>query len=112
MNRREFLRGAAAGAALTTAMGSFVPLYAQSKPRRVGLIGPGWYGKSAHFRLLQIEPVEVVALCDVDKRMVAQAAEMVATRQKSKKTPPTSRSTAETATSPTKSRVRPRMGAP
>ncbi|MCX5646656.1 MAG: Gfo/Idh/MocA family oxidoreductase [Phycisphaerae bacterium] len=89
MNRREFLRGAAAGAALTTAMGSFVPLYAQSKPRRVGLIGPGWYGKSALFRLLQIEPVEVVALCDVDKRMVAEAAEMVAARQKSKKTPRT-----------------------
>jgi len=89
MNRREFLRGAAAGAALTTAMGGFVPLYAQSKPRRVGLIGPGWYGKSAHFRLLQIEPVEVVALCDVDKRMVAQAAEMVAARQKSGKTPKT-----------------------
>jgi predicted dehydrogenase len=89
MNRREFLRGAAAGAALTTAIGRFVPLYAQSKVRRVGLIGPGWYGKSALFRLLQIEPVEVVALCDVDKRMVAEAAEMIAARQKSKKTPKT-----------------------
>ena len=88
MNRREFLRAAAAGVALSTA-GSYVPLYAQSKPRRVGLIGPGWYGKSALFRLLQIEPVEVVALCDVDKRMLAEAAEMVAARQKSKKTPRT-----------------------
>ena len=89
MDRREFLRGAAAGVALTSTMGGFVPLYAQSKPRRVGSIGPGWYGKSALFRLLQIEPVEVVALCDVDKRMVAEAAEMVAARQKSKKTPRT-----------------------
>ncbi len=89
MNRREFLRGATAGAALSTALGGFVPLYAQTKVRRVGLIGSGWYGKSALFRLLQIEPVEVVALCDVDKRMVAEAAEMVAARQKSKKTPQT-----------------------
>jgi predicted dehydrogenase len=87
MNRREFLRGAAAGAALTTTLGGFVPLYAQTKVRRVGLIGSGWYGKSALFRLLQIEPVEVVALCDVDKRMLAAAAEMVAARQRSGKTP-------------------------
>jgi predicted dehydrogenase len=89
MNRREFLRGAAAGAALTTTLGGFVPLYAQTKVRRVGLIGSGWYGKSALFRLLQIEPVEVVALCDVDERMRAEAAEMVAARQKSGKKPKT-----------------------
>jgi len=86
MNRREFLRAAGAGVALST-LSSHVPAYAQPKPRRVGLIGPGWYGKGALFRLLQIEPVEVVALCDVDKRMLAEAAEMVAARQKSKKTP-------------------------
>ncbi len=89
MDRREFLRGAVAGAALSTAVGGFAPLYAQSKVRRVGLIGSGWYGKSALLRLLQIEPVEVVALCDVDKRMVAEAAQMIAARQKSKKTPKT-----------------------
>jgi predicted dehydrogenase len=39
--------------------------------------------------LLQIEPVEVVALCDVDKNMVAEAARMVAERQVSKNTPHT-----------------------
>ncbi|HSW02175.1 MAG TPA: Gfo/Idh/MocA family oxidoreductase [Sedimentisphaerales bacterium] len=88
MDRREFLRTAAAGAALST-VGNFVPLYAQAKTRRVGLIGTGWYGKSALFRLLQIEPVEVVAVCDVDRRMAAEAAEMIAARQKSKKTPRT-----------------------
>ncbi len=88
MNRREFLRATGAGVALSS-LSSYVPAYAQPKPRRVGLIGPGWYGKSALFRLLQIEPVEVVALCDVDKRMLAEAAEMVAARQKSKKTPRT-----------------------
>jgi len=40
-------------------------------------------------RLLQIAPVEVVSLCDVDKRMVAAAADLVATRQRSKKKPRT-----------------------
>jgi predicted dehydrogenase len=88
MDRREFLRATAAGLALSTA-GGYVPLYAQTKPRRVGLIGSGWYGKSALFRLLQIEPVEVVAVCDVDKKMVTEAAEMIAARQQSKKTPRT-----------------------
>src|SRR5213075_935633 len=57
--------------------------------KRVGLIGPGWYGKCDLFRLIQIAPVEVVSLCDVDKRMLAEAAEMVSTRQKSKKKPRT-----------------------
>ena len=88
MNRREFLRATTAGLALST-VGNVVPAYAEPKPRRVGLIGTGWYGKSAHFRLLQVEPVEVAALCDVDKHMLAEAAQMVAARQKSGKTPRT-----------------------
>ncbi len=88
MNRREFLRASAAGVTLS-AMGGFMPAYAQPKARRVGLIGAGWYGKSALFRLLQIEPAEVVAVCDVDKKMLAEAAEMIAARQASKKTPRT-----------------------
>ncbi|MEK7829990.1 MAG: Gfo/Idh/MocA family oxidoreductase, partial [Acidobacteriota bacterium] len=49
----------------------------------------GWYGKSDLFRLLQVAPVEVVSLCDVDKKMLADCAEMVAGRQESKKTPRT-----------------------
>ncbi len=88
MNRRQFLKATTAGLALSS-MGSFVPAFAQPKPKRVALIGTGWYGKSALFRLLQIAPVEVVALCDVDRNMVNQAAEMVAARQASKKTPRT-----------------------
>src|SRR5213076_1326684 len=38
-------------------------------------------------RLLQVAPVEVVSICDVGKTMLNGAAEMVAQRQKSKKTP-------------------------
>src|SRR5688572_32458630 len=40
-------------------------------------------------RLIQVAPVEVVSLCDVDKTMVAEAAEIVSTRQASKKKPRT-----------------------
>jgi predicted dehydrogenase len=57
--------------------------------KRVGLIGTGWYGKADLFRLLQVAPVEVVSLCDVDSKMLADAADMVATRQASKKKPRT-----------------------
>jgi len=81
MDRRQFFSTATAG--LTQAA------FAQDKPRRVGLIGCGWYGKCDLFRLVQVAPVEIVSLCDVDKKMLAQAAEMAATRQRSKKTPRT-----------------------
>jgi uncharacterized protein YbaR (Trm112 family) len=41
-----------------------------AKPRRVGLIGAGWYGKSDLWRLVQVAPVEIVALADPDRRML------------------------------------------
>ena len=87
MNRRQFLTTGAAAAALM--MGGYVAYAADQKTYRVGLIGTGWYGKSDLFRLIQVSPVEVVSLCDVDKHMLSDAAEMVATRQRSKKTPRT-----------------------
>jgi len=88
MNRREFLQSSAAGLALSSAYG-FAADFADRKPPRVGLIGCGWYGKCDLFRLLQVAPVEVVSLCDVDKKMLEEAAGMVAERQVSKKTPRT-----------------------
>jgi len=53
------------------------------------LIGSGWYGKVDLFRLLAVarDEVEVVALCDVDKNMLAEAAKLTAMRQKSGKEP-------------------------
>jgi predicted dehydrogenase len=86
MNRRKFLHAGAAGLALSAA-GSYAA-FADKKPR-VGLIGCGWYGKCDLTRLLQVAPVEVVSLCDVDKKMLAAAAELVASRQASKKKPRT-----------------------
>jgi predicted dehydrogenase len=86
MNRRQFLQTSAAGLLLAR------QLYAeefQDRKMRVGLIGSGWYGKLDLFRLIQVAPVEVVSLCDVDKRMLSEAATMMAARQASKKTPRT-----------------------
>jgi predicted dehydrogenase len=88
MNRREFLQaGAATGLALS-AGASYAADLADKKPR-VGLIGCGWYGKCDLLRLIQIAPVEVVSLCDVDRKMLAEAADIVASRQASKKKPRT-----------------------
>jgi predicted dehydrogenase len=91
MNRREALKAGAAGA-----VGLAAPVLAgyhvagnavETKTHRVGLIGCGWYGKNDLFRLIQVAPVEVVALCDPDRHMLDGAAKMVARRQKSGKTP-------------------------
>ena len=53
------------------------------------MIGCGWYGKSDLFRLVQVSPVEIVSLCDVDSQMLSNAADMSAARQRSKKRPRT-----------------------
>jgi predicted dehydrogenase len=88
MNRRGFLRSGSAGLALSASTGLASVSAAADRPR-VGLIGSGWYGKCDLFRLLQVAPVEVVSLCDVDRKMLAEAAEMVAARQTSRKRPRT-----------------------
>ena len=82
MNRRQFLQASAAAS-------FFLPGLRAAQPRKVGLIGSGWYGKCDLFRLIQVEPVEVVAICDTDRNMLAAAAELTSTRQKSGRTPAT-----------------------
>src|SRR3954453_13948458 len=89
MHRRRFLQAGSAGVAALSSLGGLAAELAGAEPKRVGLIGCGWYGKADLFRLIQVAPVEVVSLCDVDKKMLAQAAEMVAARQASKKSPRT-----------------------
>jgi hypothetical protein len=90
MNRRTFLQVGSLGAAglALSPLASFAAEFADQK-KRVGLIGTGWYGKCDLFRLIQVAPVEVVSLCDVDKRMLAEAADLMAARQVSKKKPRT-----------------------
>jgi len=88
IHRRTLLKGATATGLLAAFQSSGMPfLFEADKPYRVGLIGTGWYGKSDLFRLIQVSPVEVVALCDVDKNMLSEAATMVSQRQKSGKKP-------------------------
>jgi predicted dehydrogenase len=89
MNRRDFLMGTSAALAMTGLGRSATAALPDQKHRRVGLIGCGWYGKIDLFRLIQVSPVEVVSLCDVDQHVLADAARMVAERQQSKATPRT-----------------------
>ena len=88
IRRRRFLKTTAAAFALHAAAPA-IALGAQSKPRRVGLIGAGWYGKSDLWRLAQVTPIEIVSICDPDKRMLAEAVEIAKKRQKSGNTPRT-----------------------
>src|SRR5919197_1986883 len=88
MNRRNFLRTSATAALALSTLPNYAAEFADQK-KRVGLIGCGWYGKCDLLRLIQVAPVEVVSLCDVDKRMLAGAADIVAKRQASKKRPRT-----------------------
>ena len=97
MQRRQFLQSAAA-----TGLAGAIPIQAapsadperggdlkQPKPLKVALIGSGWYGKVDLLRLLQVHDADVRALCDVDSKMVAEAADIVAGRQSSGQKPKT-----------------------
>jgi predicted dehydrogenase len=87
VNRRRFLQ---AGAASLAFSGFAVrAAEAAAKPKRVGLIGAGWYGKSDLWRLIQVAPVEVVSLCDPDQHMLAEAVAIAKERQASKQAPRT-----------------------
>ncbi len=90
MNRRDFIRtGATAGIVLSALGPRLARAAADAKTYRVGLIGCGWYGKSDLWRLAQVAPVEIVALCDPDQQMLAGAVEIARQRQKSKQAPAT-----------------------
>ena len=89
MNRRTFLETSAAAGFAYSSIATTAAEIAKGPVKRVALIGSGWYGKIDLFRLIQVAPVEVVALCDVDSTMLSEAADMVAKRQKSGKRPKT-----------------------
>lgn len=87
ISRRKFIQGTAASLALSSLNVYGMDQLAPGETLRVALIGTGWYGKSDLFRLMQVAPVDVIALCDVDENQLAEAAKMVSARQKSGKTP-------------------------
>ncbi len=86
VSRRRFLQTAAGSLALST-LGAYGLELIHQKPRRVGLIGAGWYGKSDLWRLVQVAPVEIVSICDPDQRLLAGALDIAGQRQKSGKKP-------------------------
>ena len=87
MNRREFI-GKSAAIIAASRLSGYETLASQiGAGKRVGIIGPGWYRKSDLLRLVQVAPVSVVSMCDVDRRMLNDAADLVAARQVSKQRP-------------------------
>lgn len=86
MKRRKFLQATATAASIA-AIAARAHADEKTKPRRVGLIGCGWYGKCDLLQLMNIEPVEVVSLCDVDSNMLTEAQSLFASRQVSQNTP-------------------------
>src|ERR1700759_5654006 len=86
MNRRQLLKTGALGLA-GLALSNYPVFGADENKKRVGLIGTGWDGQCDFMRLIQVAPVDVVSLCDVDKHMLDDAAELVASRKLSKKKP-------------------------
>lgn len=83
INRRNFLKGATAGAVLSSFGLYGFDFVHRANPWRVGLIGSGWYGTSDLFKLIQVADVEVVSICDVDQNFREEAATLVSQRQKS-----------------------------
>jgi predicted dehydrogenase len=73
MDRRQFLQSTAAAG---VALGSGAALAADDKPLRVGVIGCGWFGNVDRTRLMEVTAakdttgVEIVSLCDVDKKQL------------------------------------------
>src|SRR5690348_18395351 len=78
MNRREFLKRTSTAAVALSAATYIPTTFAAEKTRRVGLIGAGWYGKSDLWRLVQVEPVEIISICDPDQHMLAGALDIAA----------------------------------
>lgn len=88
LSRRRFLQTASTALAVST-LGAYGADLVHRKPRRVGLIGAGWYGKSDLWRLLQVAPIEIVALADPDQQMLAGALEIARQRQPAARAPRT-----------------------
>src|SRR5262249_50300261 len=67
-DRRAVMGGLAAGAVMSGEAGAAV-----RAPYRVGVVGAGWFGKLNANALMQVAPVEITALCDVDSAMLQEA---------------------------------------
>jgi predicted dehydrogenase len=80
MERRRFLTSSASLLALAALEHQGFARGFPGAKRRVALIGTGWYGKSDLMRLMQVAPIEVAGLCDVDRRQLDGAVKLVQER--------------------------------
>ena len=87
LKRRNFIKAASASLLLTSINSYGFEFFANEKPKKVALIGTGWYGTGDVLRLIQVANVEVIALCDVDANQLNTAAHLVSERQKNGKKP-------------------------
>jgi len=87
-NRRDFIKSSSAVAAATVAAGAMTSTASASEPVspnakiRIGFIGPGGRGFSAHVKQLaklavEGQPIELVAVCDVYSKHVDRAVDHI-----------------------------------
>lgn len=86
-NRRHFIKGTSAALLLSSVPSYGFNFFKDETPKKVALIGCGWYGTSDLLRLIQIANVEVTSLCDVDSNFLNEVAVLVSERQKNGKKP-------------------------
>jgi predicted dehydrogenase len=87
MQRRNFIRNSSMLLALSGLHANGINIPVTTPRRRIALIGTGWYGKSDLFKLMQVAPVDVVGLCDVDTHQLNEASLLVSERQSNHHTP-------------------------
>lgn len=92
IHRRTFLQtGAKAAMAWPILSWPVLNIPGLNGPYRVGLIGAGWYGKSDLFRLMQVADIQTLGICDPDRNMLEEAANLISARQPEKGRPKTFR---------------------
>jgi len=74
MNRRSFIKKTALGSA-AMAGAFYVPVFANRRNIKVGLIGAGWYGMVISEAALDVGGVEIAAVCDVDSKHLRESAD-------------------------------------
>lgn len=87
LQRRNFIKATSASLLLSSFGTYGFEFFKDERPKKVGLIGTGWYGTSDVLRLIQVANVEINALCDVDSIFLENTAKLVAQRQKNGQKP-------------------------
>lgn len=73
MNRRNFIKKTAVGAAAVAAP-YYVKGFNIDSRLKVGLIGAGWYGMVISEAALKLGGLEIIAVCDVDSKHLTESA--------------------------------------